>query len=194
MHNLSADVSTFNKVSVDLKINVYPKRIVYVGRFAPEKGLKYLLQAWREIKDKKGWTLTLIGNGPEKEVLANQNDIEVLDFMSQELLVEQLQNAGCFILPSLFEPWALVLHEAAAAGLPILASDTCGALPYFVLNGYNGFTFCAGNVKQIKSAINKILFAQERDLLKMSQNSKRLAQKITPELVSQTFLSVLQNV
>jgi glycosyltransferase involved in cell wall biosynthesis len=193
MHNLSADISLFNKVNIEVKINAYPKKIVYIGRFSPEKGLKYLLQAWEEIEDKNDWTLTLIGNGPEKEMLVQRNDVVVLDFMSQELLVEQLQNAGCFILPSIFEPWALVLHEAAAAGLPILASDICGAVPYFVLNGFNSVTFRPGNIEQIKIAIKKIVFAKESDLLEMSYNSRKLAQRITPEIVAKTFLSVLKN-
>jgi len=193
MHNLSADVSIFNKVNIEVKINAYPKRIVYIGRFSPEKSLKYLLQAWKQIEDKKGWTLTLIGNGPEKEILIQRKDVEVIDFMSQELLVEQLQNAGCFILPSVFESWALVLHEAAAAGLPILASDKCGAVPYFVLNGFNGITFSPGNVEQIKTAITKIMSTKESDLLEMSYNSRKLAQRITPELVAKTFLSVLES-
>jgi glycosyltransferase involved in cell wall biosynthesis len=174
MHNLSADISLFNKVNIEVKINAYPKKIVYIGRFSTEKGLKYLLQAWEQIENKKGWILTLIGNGPEKETIVQRKDIEVLDFMSQELLVEQLNNAGCFILPSVFEPCALVLHEAAAAGLPILASDTCGAVPYFVLNGFNGVTFRSGNIEQIKIAIKKIVFAKESDLLEMSYNSRIL--------------------
>jgi len=192
MHNYSADISIFNKVDIESKTNAYPKRMIFIGRFAPEKGLKFLLEAWKQIDDKKGWTLTFIGNGPEKESLAEQEKIEVLDYIPQELLVEQLQNTGCFILPSIFEPWALVLHEAAAAGLPILASDICGAVPYFVLNNYNGFTFRPGNVGQIKSAIEKIISSEENNLLKMSRNSRKLAQKITPEIVAQTFLSVLQ--
>lgn len=42
--------------------------------------------------------------------------------MPQEELAEELEKAGAFILPSVTEPWALVIHEAACAGLPILAS------------------------------------------------------------------------
>ena len=192
MHNLSADVDVFNKVDIESKIHSYPKRIIYIGRFDSKKGLKYFLQAWNQIEDRGGWRLTFIGNGPEKGELLKHSNIEVLDFLSQEQLCHQLQNAGCFVLPSIFEPWALVLHEAAAAGLPILASDTCGAAPYFVLNNYNGFTFHPENVEQIKVALNKILSAEDYDLLKMSRNSRKLAQRITPEIVAQTFLNVLQ--
>ena len=192
MNCCSADISIFNKVKIEEKAKKYPKRIIYIGRFSPEKGLKYLIEAWNNILDKNGWSLTLIGNGPEKEILDKMENIEILDFMSQELLVEQLQNSGCFILPSIFEPWSIVLHEAAAAGLPILATNICGAVPYFVINKYNGKTFKPGSIEHIKAAILEILTSTDSELLEMSYNSRKLAQRITPEIVSKTFLSVLQ--
>ena len=57
-----------------------------------------------------------------------------------------LISCGVFVLPSIYEPWALVLQEFAAAGLPILCSSICGASPHFVINNYNGYTFTAGDV------------------------------------------------
>ena len=192
MHNLSADVSLFNKVDIESKFIKYPKRFIYVGRFIPIKGLKSLIEAWGEIEKKNGWKLTLIGNGTEKEELLRQTDIEIIDFLSQEQLCYHLQNAGCFILPSLWEPWAVVLHEAASAGLPILASDVCGAVPYFVINNYNGITFQPGKTKQIKIALEKIINTEEANLLEMSRNSRKLSQKIFPEIVAKTFLGVLK--
>ena len=150
-----------------------------------------MAEAWEKITDKKKWKLTLIGNGPDKEELLRQNDIEIIDFLQQERLCYQLQNAGCFVLPSLEEPWAVVLHEVASAGLPILASDICGAVPYFVLNNYNGITFRPGSAEQIKIALEKIINATESDLLAMAHNSRKLSFRITPEIVARTLLSVL---
>jgi glycosyltransferase involved in cell wall biosynthesis len=191
MHNLSADIELFHKIDINRKENKYPKRILYIGRFVEVKGLKYLVEAWDAISDKKSWGLTLIGNGPEKETLIKNKNIEVLDFMEQTILFEYMQNSGCFILPSIHEPWALVLHEAAAAGLPILASNVCGAAPYFVLDDYNGITFEPGNVTEIKTAIEKIINSGSEALITMSYNSRKLSERITPEIVAKTFLSVL---
>jgi len=42
-----------------------------------------------------------------------------------------LENSGCFILPSRYEPWALVIHEAACAGLPIICTNVCGTVDHF---------------------------------------------------------------
>lgn len=86
----------------------------------------------------------LIGNGPDYAKLKGYPDVEIKDFMPQEELAEELEKAGAFILPSVTEPWALVIHEAACAGLPILASDCCGAVSCFVKDGENGFLFKPG--------------------------------------------------
>jgi len=193
MHNLSADVALFNKVDIESKADNYPKRFIYSGSLIPLKGLRFLVEAWKKIKNKNGWELMLIGNGPEKDHLLIEDDIKIIDFSSQDQLCYHLQNSGCFILPSLREQWGVVLHEAASAGLPILASDICGAVPYFVLNNYNGITFRPGSAEQIKMTLEKIINASEDDLLEMAYNSRKLSIKITPEIVARTLLSVLQD-
>jgi glycosyltransferase involved in cell wall biosynthesis len=199
MHNLSADVGLFGKIDICSKEKDYPRRMLYMGRFSPEKGLPHLIEAWNSIGDKKSWILTLIGAGPDKEKIIHNKiprrgtnkDIEVLDFMDQESLSKYMQNAGCFILPSVFEPWALVLHEAAAGGLPILASKACGAAPYFVIDNYNGFTFEPKNHIALRHAIEKIITGSTESLIKMSHNSRKLSCRITPEIVAETFLSAV---
>jgi glycosyltransferase involved in cell wall biosynthesis len=192
MHNYSADIAIFHKVDIHYKKKEYPRRLLYIGRFSPVKGLKYLIDAWNSIIDKKSWILTLIGNGPEKELLIKNKDVEVLDFIEQEKLMYYMQNSGCFILPSIREAWAVVLHEAAAGGLPILASNICGAVPYFVINNYNGFTFAPGNSDKIKIAIEEIINSSTDRLLSMSYRSRKLSERITPEIVAETMLSVIQ--
>jgi glycosyltransferase involved in cell wall biosynthesis len=191
LHNCCADVSLFQNVNIEQKEKSYPRRVLYVGRFAPEKGLPFLIEAWTHIMDKKGWILTLVGNGTLKPELLKNDDIEILDFMPQDELVKLMQKTGCFILPSVFEQWSLVLHEATAAGLPILSSEVCGAVPYFVIPNFNGFTFRSKDVGAIEKALLSIVNSSEIKLLEMSRNSRKLSERITPEIVAKTFLSVL---
>lgn len=191
MHNLSADVLTFMSVDIDIKLNHYPHRFLFIGRFAEVKGLSFLLDAWKSIPDRKDWTLTLVGNGPLRETLNGFPDVEIKDFMSQEQLAVEMQNSGAFVLPSVFEQWSLVLHEAAAGGLPILASNCCGAVPYFVLNNYNGHLFTPGDVSSIREAIQSLIATSDEDLIHMSYKSRELSRRINPEIVAQTLLSVI---
>ena len=191
MHNLSADVSTFMSVDINLKQYHYPHKLLFIGRFVDVKGLSFLLDVWKSIPDRKGWTLTLVGNGPLRDTLNGFPDVEIKDFMSQEQLATEMQNSGAFILPSIFEPWALVLHEAAAGGLPILASNCCGAVPYFVLDNYNGRLFTPGNISSIREAIQLLITTSDEDLIRMSYKSRELSRRINPEIVAQTLLSVI---
>lgn len=190
---LSCDIELFNKVDIENKKNNYPKTFLFIGRFIKIKGIEYLIEAWGKIADKKGWTLTLIGDGPLKQNYSNNQDIVIKDFMKQTDLILEMQNSGCLILPSLFEQWSLVLHEAAAAGLPIIATDVCGAASHFVLNGFNGYRIKAGDVKCLKGAIENVLNLGNDELIKLSLNSRKLAQSIAPELGAANLMSILNN-
>lgn len=192
MHNLSADVELFSKVDISSREKDYPKRLLYIGRFSPEKGLIYLLKAWQSIPDRKGWKLTLIGNGPEREKLQGYPDVEVFDFMEQNELIGVMEKSGAFILPSVFEQWSLVIHEAACAGLPILASDCCGATTSFLKDGENGYLFTSGSADTIRSAIEKLIVQPVSSLLLMGDRSRQLSLHITPEKVADTVLAILK--
>ncbi len=193
LHNsLTCDVEFFDKVNVENKRKIYPKRFLFVGRFNKVKGLELLISAWENISDKKGWEITLVGNGPEKERFIGIEGIEVLDFMNHGDLIKLAQDSGCFILPSIYEPWALVLHEFAAAGLPLLCSEACGASDSFVINGFNGFTFKTSNISDLRDKLLFFINCDHKELIRMSYNSKKLAKRITPEISAASFLSVLK--
>lgn len=192
MHNLSADVDLFSQVNIDLKIKEYPKNILFIGRFVPIKGLNCLIDSWNSIHDKKGWTLTLVGNGELDNKTLLDDSILVKPFADQEELSKYLQISGCFVIPSIKEPWALVIHESAAAGLPIIASNDCGAVPHFVVNGFNGYTFSHAKVGDLKDKLEMIINTSDDELLNMSYNSRELSKRITPHIVAQTLISIIK--
>lgn len=188
----SGDLQTFSKVDLEKKRGNYPKRFLFVGRFVDVKGIDVLLNAWSSIEGKKGWTLELIGDGPLKEKYHQEHpDVIIKDFMSQEELAKEAQNAGCFVLPSRFEPWALVIHEFAAGGLPIICTRQCGASRHFVLNGYNGYVVDADNVEELKNSMTKIINESEERLIEMSGNSLKLSGGVSSNTVADTLLSIL---
>lgn len=192
---LSADVSLFNDaygMAQNNKIQHYPHCFLFVGRFEKIKGLELLVKAWGNLKnERKNWKLCLIGNGPLKSHLTNLPDIIVKDFMQPEKLIEEIRNAGCFILPSKEEPWGLVLHEFSVAGLPIICSGACGASPEFVVSNYNGYIFETNNIQDLEEKIKKLINTTDDNLLEMSLKSHIVGQRINPEIVAASFLSVL---
>lgn len=191
---LSANTSLFNTIPINEKQISSSKNILYIGRFTEVKGLNYLLNAWNTISNKKGWTLTLIGDGELKSFYQSQvkdSSIVIKDYMPQEKLLREFEKSSCFILPSVYEPWALVIHEAAAAGLPIICTDVCGAAPHFVIDGYNGYKVNPYSKEELYIAINKILNADSRDLIQMSYNSRKLSTSITPELTAASLMQLI---
>lgn len=191
MYSLSGNTDLFETANIDHKLLEYPKKLLFVGRFNEVKGLKPLLQAWNLITDKKGWVLHLVGNGPLESDIRNCQNVIVSSFMSQEELVRLTDSCGVFVLPSIYEPWALVLQEFAAAGLPILCSSICGASPHFVINNYNGYTFTAGDVLDMKDKILKMINLTPEDLVRMSERSRILSRYVDVDRSVASLLSIL---
>jgi glycosyltransferase involved in cell wall biosynthesis len=187
----SGDDKLFSQPELEPKRLKYPHNFLYVGRFVPEKGIEFMVSAWEKISDKKGWTLTLIGDGPLKQQFSDREDIVIKEYMPQDLLINEIQNSGCFILPSVFEPWAVVIHEFACAGLPVIATEVCGATPHFVISGFNGASIKAQSTSAIESAMRMIINSSDTELYQMSVNSRLMGKKITQQISAASLMSVL---
>jgi glycosyltransferase involved in cell wall biosynthesis len=95
-----------------------------------------------------------------------------------------------FVLPSRFEPWAVVVQEMAAAGFPLVLSSAVGAGEKFLRGGENGFMFKAGDKNDLKAQLKKTIHLSENQLTQMSGHSHLLAQEINPERWSQCVMNV----
>lgn len=187
---LSCGPAFFYNLDDEFKVHrIKEKKLLFVGRFVNVKGLDLLLEAWANIQNKNGWELTLIGAGPLKPK-GNLESVILKDYMNNNDLINEMNNAACFILPSIFEPWGVVLHEAAAIGLPIIASNVCGAVPHFLVNNFNGY-IVEPNSKSIQVAISKIINLEKEQLIKFSQNSRKLASSITPDKGAASIYSII---
>ncbi len=191
----SADLELFNAAHSsfrDVKSKKYPHRFLFVGRYETVKGVDLLLEAWSELENvRKNWELRLIGNGSLGAYLRGNRDIAVMDFMQPENLIDEVGHSGCFVLPSRDEPWGVVLHEFAAAGLPIICSDVCGAAPYFVTQKLNGYIFKSGDCNDLRRRMLQIIETTDAELFSMSQEAHGAGQKITPQISAASFLSIL---
>jgi glycosyltransferase involved in cell wall biosynthesis len=161
---------------------------LYVGRFNHEKNLDGLLdamQAYRRRSGARAWGLLLVGDGPEREALEErvrsvQPGVAMTGFKQASELAELYGAASGFILPSLSEPWGLVINEAMAAGLPILASDRVGAMFDLVFPGINGYVFNPESRDDMVEAMLR-LSSDQVDREAMGKASRRLVAGYTPE-------------
>lgn len=174
----------------------YPKTVLFIGRFAEVKGIDLLLEAFAKSKAKGSpWSLLMVGNGPLKDRIekmsAVTDDIEVKDFTPPEYLSEIINRAGIFVLPSIDEPWGVVIHEAAAAGIPVLTSDACGANTEFLREGYNGFSFRSGSLDDLITKMDLLCKLPVEQLIQMGNNSQQLASGITPSTWSSKCMEII---
>lgn len=188
----SADTTLFKKKKeTKRKKN---KTLLYAGRFLEWKGVRELYSAFDMLKKEEptnNWQLLMYGRGPLKEQLTPTASITIKDFIQPKELREELQNVGAFCLPSYEEHWGVIVHEAAAAGCPIIVSDGVGAGTLFVKNEYNGFVFKSKDNQSLKSAIRRMMNCSEEERVIMGQKSINMATQITPELWSATLMSIL---
>lgn len=158
------------------------KNFIFVGRLVEIKGLKFLLKAYARYRatTSEPWNLLLAGKGILENLCQNQPGVQLLGFTQPDELPARLAEAGCLVLPSLFEPWGLVVHEAAAAGLSVIASYRTGAVTYYVRDGQNGYIINPDEDSLFR-ALCAVASASDDTRRAMSQTSKQLAAEWTVE-------------
>ncbi len=128
---------------------------LFVGRLSEEKGIRSLLSAWSQLTT--GRRLKIVGEGPLAYTVKNAAEtvhgIEWLGMRSKCEVSQLMADAKILILPSVwYEGFPLVLVEAFAAGLPIIASRL-GAMAELVSDGATGRLFTPGSSDELAVAI-----------------------------------------
>jgi len=116
----------------------WPRQFLFVGRYVHEKGLTTLAEAYSLYRRSvsQPWGLTCCGSGAEAGLLQGVPGIVDAGFTQPKDLPAVFGQHGAFVLASHFEPWGVVLAEAAATGMPVICTTACGAgldvvRPYF---------------------------------------------------------------
>jgi glycosyltransferase involved in cell wall biosynthesis len=139
--------------------------LLYVGSLVPRKGHSNLLEALARLTGANGqFHLHLIGTGPlENELRAQVGILELVPWvhfwgaMPPERVALFYALADVFVFPSLYDPWGLVLNEAMACGLPVIASPLAGATCDLVEDGVNGFAVDPRDVPALTRAIARLM-------------------------------------
>jgi glycosyltransferase involved in cell wall biosynthesis len=119
----------------------WPRRFLFAGRYVPEKGLSYLMDAYQRYRSRVDdpWPLDCCGTGPDAALLRREG-VHDLGYVQPSALPELFAEHGVFVMPSLEEPWGVAIGEAAATGLPLICSEVCGAAVDLLRSFYNGVT------------------------------------------------------
>ncbi len=139
------------------------KVVLFVGRLVEIKGVRYLIEAMKEINAK----LVIVGDGPIRKELEEQakeqgDKIVFLGSKTHEELKTIYASSDLFVAPSITaknggqEGFGLVMLEAMASGLPVIASRS-GGIVDLVHDGENGFLVEEKNVNELREKINFVL-------------------------------------
>jgi glycosyltransferase involved in cell wall biosynthesis len=138
--------------------------LICVGRLSPEKGQAGLLRAFAQVRERhKGLKLRLVGDGPERsalEALAVElglgDDISFLGRMTEADALAEIARSDILVLPSFMEGLPIVLMEAMALGVPVVASRVAG-IPELVEDGVGGLLFAPSDWNDLARSIEKLI-------------------------------------
>jgi glycosyltransferase involved in cell wall biosynthesis len=147
---------------------------LFVGRLSPEKGILTLLEAWKQHSDFP--VLRIAGAGPlaplvQAAMSANPR-VQWLGETSREQTLGEMRRARFLICPSVwYECFALVVVEAFACGLPVIASSL-GALPELIRPQQTGLLFTPGSAEDLSAQVRWALLNEHR-IEEMRPNARR---------------------
>lgn len=167
-------------------------RLLYVGRYLPFKGVDELWEAFVSLTDRfPDWELHAVGTGAGWDQRMEHPQIVHHGFLQPAELSQLVSKAAAFVMPSRKEPWGVVLHEMAAAGLPLIASDAVGAATRFLEPGRNGFSFPVGDLPALTRALERMMECTDEQRATMGTASHELALSWTPDHWAAALLNLI---
>lgn len=161
------------------------KIVLAVGRLVPYKGFNVLIEAAQQLT--KDSVVVIVGGGPLQQELQQavehggvKDRVVLAGRLSDAALHALFERATLYCLPSTYraEAFGVVLLEAMAYGLPIVASDIPGSgVPWVNQHGLSGLNVPVGDAKALADACNQILASEElRSSLSQGARQRFLAE------------------
>jgi glycosyltransferase involved in cell wall biosynthesis len=173
-------------------------RMVTLGRLVRKKGYHVLLEAFARLEEKTGslCELHIGGTGPEQQALLTQ--IKTLGLDDKVTLsgwvddvASFLQDGDLFVLPSLDEPFGIVVLEAMALGLPIVSSDSQG--PTEILDEDCAWLVKTGDAESLAAALCKACDNAEERKRKAENALQRFKQSYSKQAIIPEFMALFDS-
>ena len=182
------------------KYGIESQMILYLGRLAEKKGIDHLIRA-APLLLKDFPDLKMVIAGPDCGMLSRlkelayelnvEKNIIFTGSLSEKDKYSAIVSSEALILPSSFEAQGLVLLEAQALGIPVIATRQ-GGVPYFIKDGENGILIEYGRPDQIAEALRRIL-KDENLARRLGETGRYLAKEYTWEKIAERILSVYED-
>lgn len=159
--------------------------ILYASKLQTRKRCIDLVEAYLRLAPAPGVDpaayLLIVGDGEERAALEARaratglSSIRFLGFKNQTELPRFYDLCDAFVLPSIHEPWGLIVNEVMNAGRPIVLTDQVGCQPDLVQDGVNGYVYPALDVNALSACLRRLI---DDPALRasMGENSLRIIQ------------------
>lgn len=163
IENFSAEEA--DRLAAELGLPTARRRFLSCSRLVPEKRVDLIIRAFERIAaERPEWDLVIVGDGVLRAELESMVPPSLREARRVIFVGQQNQRAvtalylrtDVLVLASDYEPWALVVNEAACAGRAIIATDRVGAAAELVREGQNGRVIPAGSVDALVSAMIEV--------------------------------------
>lgn len=172
------------------KINEHCFQILFVGQLSQRKGIKYLLEAFKEIGLENA-ELVLMGGvaGSGEGLKCYEGLFRHISHVPYSELPQYYQSADIFVYPSVHEGSALAIYEALASGLPVITTFNSGSV---VRDGVEGFIVPIRDIDALKEKI--VLLYQNKELrTRMSREARKRAETFTWQAYRQRLGTLMQD-
>ena len=196
--NFSEVVPLFTSIThvADIKRLSSIKNIFSAGRLHVNKGYKYLIEAMHLlISSGFELRLTIAGDGPEMQTLTRQrNKLKLQNFVqfvgASDKIAELMRQSDLFVLPSIDEPFGIVLLEAMASGVPVVATKTNGPLEIF--DETTAILVDTMSGAALSEGIQKAIEDQEATLQRTCRALNLYRKQYTPDVLVPKYIKIFQ--
>lgn len=196
----ATDLDPYDRAVLSARLRGEERRaILFVGRISRGKGVWDLLEAYGRLSEARRPPMWLIGDGPDRGAVekfvhaSGWVAVKVLGPLLPEELPRFYAEAGIFVFPSYGEPWGMVLNEAAASGLPIIASSTAGGTIEIVENGVSGYIIPPKDVAALASHLEQLIGDPEQRQ-RMGRAARRKIEHFGPLMMAKRFVRGVRSV
>lgn len=173
---------------IDGKSELSAKRVLSIGRYAYDKGNDLLLQAWAIIeKQMHNWSLDVYGNGNKSPYQKQMTELGVDQqrchlFGPVADVKKEYLSSSVFVLPSRFEGFGLVIIEAMACGVPVIAFDCENGPRSIIADGETGFLIPPFDINLLAEKV--MLLMNDHELrYRMGKNAQKAASQYDIERI-----------
>jgi glycosyltransferase involved in cell wall biosynthesis len=174
------------------------KEVLIVTRLdETQKNVSFALKVWKILQKKglHGWSLIIVGHGPDEVFLkkiVKKYRLSNVSFEGKQMPIPYYETASIFMMTSDFEGWGMTLTESQQMGVVPIARDSYLSLHDIITNGYNG---CIVKNNDIEAYADKLqwLMANDEERKQIALNGLKSAQRFTSDKIADRWVEMMES-